>query len=347
MEASGQQRPDRRGFLISGAIIGLAVLAVATVALFSRPTTDDATIDADIVHVAPAVGGRIIALAVQENALVHKGDLLFQIDPVPHRRALEQAVANLDVARATLETQRRFVATQLSNAQIAGEQTGRAWTNYDLATRTAGRLRPLTDKGYVPQQQFDQAEVAAHDAATSLRQAREQANAATRAIDTVAATEASVRAATAALALAQRALDDTTVRAPHDGRIVGLTISTGEMVIPSQALFTLVNTEEWFASANFRETDLGDMAVGDCATVFSMIDRSRPIKGVVDGIGTGVLTADRVNLPRSVPYVEPQLNWVRVTHRFPVRVKLERPPDVLVRLGASAIVEVRHGAACH
>ena len=70
------------------------------------------------------------------------------------------------------------------------------------------------------------------------------------------------------------------------------------------------------------------------------------MKGTVTGVGWGVQDDDRINLPRSVPYVEPQLNWVRVSHRFPVRVKLESPPDVLVRLGASAIIEVRHGAAC-
>ncbi len=347
MNTGGLSKPHRRGLLISVAIIIVALLAVAFVAWFSRLATDDATIDADVVHVAPAVGGRIIKLAVQENAFVHRGGLLFQIDPVPYRLTRDQAAANLDIARAALDTQRRFVSTQKSNAQIAGKQTSRAQANYDLAVRTTGRLKPLTGQGYVPQQQLDQAEVTARDAATSLQQARVQASAATQAIDTLAAAEASVRAATAALALAQRALDDTTVLAPHDGRIVGLTISTGEMVIPSQALFTLVNTEEWFAVANFRETNLDDIAVGDCATVFSMIDRHRAIKGVVDGIGTGVLTDDRINLPRSVPYVEPSLNWVRVAHRFPVRVKLENAPAGLVRLGASAIVEVRHGAACH
>ena len=58
------------------------------------------------------------------------------------------------------------------------------------------------------------------------------------------------------LAIAKRALEDTTVRAIHAGRVVGLTVLTGEMVVPSQSLFTLVNTEEWFAVANFREFDL-------------------------------------------------------------------------------------------
>ncbi len=95
---------------------------------------------------------------------------------------------------------------------------------------------------------------------------------------------ASVRAAAAALANARRALSDTEVHAPHDGRIVGLTISTGEVVAPSQALFTLINSEEWFASANFRETDLNRIEPGTCVTVCSMIDRGVPIKGVVESV---------------------------------------------------------------
>ena len=88
------------------------------------------------------------------------------------------------------------------------------------------------------------------------------------------------------------------------------------------------------------------IAVGDCATVYSMIDRSQPIKGIVQGIGAGVLDEDRINLPKSVPYVERSLNWVRVAQRFPVRIRLEHPPRQLTRLGASAVVQVKHGAAC-
>ncbi len=101
-----------------------------------------------------------------------------------------------------------------------------------------------------------------------------------------------------------------------------------------------------FAVANFREIDLAAIAPGDCATVFSMIDRREPIKGIVQGIGYGVLDTERVNLPRSLPYVERSLNWVRVAQRFPVRVRLENPPEKLMRLGASAVVEVKHGHAC-
>ena len=348
MRAAGirSHRPPAKliSLLIIAAGVGIGFYAMDRNARF--PSTDDATIDADIVHVAAAVGGRIVDMPIAENVQVAKGDLLFQIDPIPHQLAVRQAQADLEFAEAALETQRRVLSTQRSAALVAKDQTQRATTNLDLAARTVERLRPLAAKGYVPVQQLDQAETAQRDAVTSLEQAREQEAAAVRAIDTDAAATSTVRARQAALAIARRALDDTTVRATHPGRIVGLTISTGEMLAPSQAVFTLVSTEEWFAIGNFREFNLAVIAVGDCATVYSMIDRARPIKGVVQGIGSGVLDAERINLPRSVPYVERSLNWVRVAQRFPVRVRLEAPPPELMRLGASAIVEVKHGAEC-
>ncbi len=77
-----------------------------------------------------------------------------------------------------------------------------------------------------------------------------------------------------------------------------------------------------------------------------MIDRRRPIRGTVEGIGWGVLDPGRINLPRSVPYVERSLNWVPVAQRLPVRIKLENPPPEVMRLGASAVVEVMHGNEC-
>jgi membrane fusion protein, multidrug efflux system len=348
METAGKSRVASRDRLIS---VGIIVLAAA-LAIYAfhestvHPTTTDSSIDADIVHVAAAVGGRIIELPVSENARVAAGDLLFQIDPLPYRLAVEQAAADLNIAEAELETRRRVLSTQRSDALIAANQTKNALQNHELAMRSLERIRPLASKGYVPKQQLDDAQVLEKDTATKLTQAQEQEAAAYRAIDTEAAAEATVLARKAALAIAQRALEDTTVRASHNGLVVSLRVSTGEMVIPSQSLFTLINTDEWFANANFRETELDWIAVGDCATVFSLIDRKVPIKGVVQGIGWGVTDQDVINIPRSVPYVERSMNWVRVAQRFPVRIRIENPPQELMRLGASAVVEIKHGAAC-
>jgi multidrug efflux system membrane fusion protein len=348
MRAIGKSHVLRAGRLISLVIVVLAA-AVAFYTLHEtrvHPTSTDSSIDADIVHVAAAVGGRVLEIRASENARVVKGDLLFQIDPVPYQLAVAQAEADLHIAEAQLETQKRAVSTQRSTASIAGQETKTALENHELAKRTAKRLRPLAASGYVPKQQLDQAEVAERDTARTLAQAQERHAAAIEAIDTVAATEATVRARRAALAIAQRGLENTTVRAPHNGLVVGLTISSGEMVAPSQSLFTLINRDEWFAVANFRETNLDAIAIGDCATVFSMIDRRIPIKGTVQSIGWGVADTERVNLPRSVPYVERSLNWVRVAQRFPVRIRLEGPPQQLMRVGASAVVQIKHGAQC-
>jgi membrane fusion protein, multidrug efflux system len=348
MRASGNPHLVRASRLISLAIVALA----AALAFYTyhethvHPTTTDSSIDADVVHVAAAVGGRVLEIRVSENVRVARGDLLFQIDPVPYQLAVAQAEADLHLAEAQLETQRRVLSTQRSAALIARDETKSALENHELAKRTVNRLRPLAASGYVPKQQLDQAEVTARDRATALAQAKVRHAAAVEAIDTEAAAEATVRARRAALAIAQRGLENTTVRAPHNGLVVGLTISSGEMVAPSQSLFTLINRDEWFAVANFRETDLDAIAIGDCATVFAMINRKIPIKGTVQGIGWGVADTERVNLPRSVPYVERSLNWVRVAQRFPVRIRLESPPQQLMRLGASAVVQLKHGARC-
>jgi multidrug efflux system membrane fusion protein len=328
------------------------VVAAAGLGLYAasaggaRPSSDDASIDADTVHVAAAVGGRIVKIGVVENGQVRQGDLLFQIDPAPYEYAVAQSRADLAAAEAQLGTRRRLVSTQRANTLIAGDETRTASTNLALAARTVERLRPLAAQGYVPRQQLDQAETQARDAELHLRQAQQQHAASVVAVDTDAAALAEVAARRAALNLAIRHLQDTTVRATHPGRVAGLTAASGEMVSPGESLFTLIADDDWFAVANFRETDLKPVHPGDCATVYSMLDRRRPIAGVVQGVGWGVLDQNRINLPRSVPYVQRSLDWVRVAQRFPVRVRLRDPPPELTRLGASAVVEIKHGPAC-
>lgn len=348
MKAAGQRpRAGWRG----GVAIAVVVCAIGAGAwtLHQRAqfvSSDDATLDTGVVHIASTVGGRITRIAVQEDSTVHAGDLLFQIDPEPLRLALAQAEADLALARASQATQQRGLATQRSAATQAADQTRRAETNLALAQRTVERLRPLADQGYVPRQQLDQAQTARLDAQTSLRQAREQQRAAREAVGTNDGGDAAVQAREAAVALAQHALAAATVRAPHDGRVTGLAVASGEIVAPSQSLFTLVLSHDWSAIANLRESDLPRIAVGDCATVYSMIDRRTALRGTVEGIGAGVLDADRINLPRNLPYVQKSMNWVRVAQRFPVRIRLDNPPERLMRLGASAVVEIRHGSAC-
>lgn len=222
----------------------------------------------------------------------------------------------------------------------------RAETNAAHTRRTADRLRPLAEAGHIPHQQYDTAETMARDAAITLKEARIRAAAAQQAIGTGDGGSATIAAQQAALANAEHMLAQTLVRAPHSGLIVGLNTRSGETIAPFQSLFTLITGAEWFAVANFREDELGKMAEGDCVTAYSMIDRTVPITTRIASIGTGVMSGDRIELPRAAPYILRTLEWVRVAQRFPVRIKLDKPPEKLMRLGASAMVQVRHGAAC-
>ena len=336
------------GVFLTGLVI---VIAVVMAWLYLRqahqnPLSEDAVVGADVVNIAATVPGRIITINVRENAAVRKGDLLFAIDPEPMRLLVEQTTADLNIAEAALETQRRGLKAETQNALIADQQIVRARTNLDLTETTLKRLEALSPKGYVTKQQVDDARTLRNDAQVSLAQAIKQADAANVLVGTLDSSQALVRARQAALALAQHNLDNAKVYAPHDGRIVGVLNGTGQIVAPGQSVFTLIDTSSWFASATFPETELGTIKVGACATVRILANNSIAVKGVVEGIGWGVSTEDLINIPRNLPFIPKSLNWVRIAQRFPVRVKLIDPPAELTRVGASAVVTVHDGNKC-
>jgi multidrug efflux system membrane fusion protein len=348
VKAGGKKRRPPLGALIALTVVGAAAFFAYEVNRSDRlhPSSDDASIDADILHVAPSVGGRVIELPIKENQLVAEGELLFRIDPEPFEYSVRQAEAALAIARAEVDSERRRIGTETANFAVAKQQVARAKTNYELAYRTVERLRPLEGKAYVPTQEFDRVQVSLRDSETSLLQARDQERAASSAINTLDRAEADVQAREAALAIAQRDLRQTVVRAPVAGRVTSMNVTVGEVLVPSQTLFTLISTEEWYAVANMREAALNHIEIGDCATVYSMIDRKKPIAGKVVSLGWGVQTGDSAIVPRSLPYVARDMDWVHVAQRFPVRVALEKPPERLVRIGATASVEIKHGDGC-
>lgn len=348
--ADPKQRSAKKNLarLVALLVVALAIVGgyMFWVFLKDHPVSEDATIQAEIVHISSAVPGKIIELNVKEGARVAKEDVLFRLDPEVYELRVKQAKAEVAVATATLATIKRHIRAETSNASIADEQIRRAQTNLELASRTVQRLRPLAQKGYVTKQELDTAVTVERDARVSLTQAQAQAEAAEALIGETAAAEAALEVAQVALMLAEKALSDTVIRAPNDGLVVGLHVSEGERLLPDQSLFTLINAEHWYATAYYRETDLPAIEAGMCATVYTMMAPHRTIQGKVVDIGWGVSTEDMLSLPRSLPFVQKSLNWVRVAQRFPVRVQLFDPPAELMRMGASASVSIRAGNAC-
>src|SRR5215469_3378719 len=322
------------------ALAGVIVTVVlATRRLDERPRTDDAYLQADLVHMAPDVSGRIIELDVRDNQAVRKGDLLFLIDPEPYQMRVDQARAAVRGLEAKLDLTADQVASQTSKADAAASGISTAEAQRALATSTLTRMEPLLGRGFVTAQQVDQARTAQRTAQLSLRQARLQADEARQAITNTKPTEAELEGARATLALAARDLNKTVVRAPCDGRITALDIAAGEFAATGHPVFTIIDTEHWYAIGNFRETDLAGIAPGQRATVYVMAQPSRPVPGKVESLGWGVAANVSATFG-GLPHVESSLNWVRIAARFPVRILLEKPPDDLMRLGASAVVVI-------
>ncbi len=311
----------------------------------TNPLSDDAILTADTVNVAPQISGQIVQLNVTENQKVRRGEVLLTVDPLPYQLAVDQAQADLRVAEAARDTQARNIGGQQSSAQVANEQITRAQEDLNLAEQSLARLTALLPC-CVSKQQVDNATTARDNAKIGVEQAKNLSQAATVVVNTLDSANASVQSSQAALALARHNLADTTIRAFHDGRVVGVTTSTGQVLAAGQSVFTLINTENWYASASFSEVDLDAIKVGSCATVYVLSDRSRPVMGKVDGIGWGVSSDELVNSPQALPSVPKTLNWVRLEQRFPVRIKLIDPPEELTRIGASAVVVVHHDQSC-
>jgi multidrug efflux system membrane fusion protein len=325
-------------------IIAAVAIGAYTLERLSRePRTNDGYLFADRAGLAPDVSGRIVALNVRDNQRVVKGDLLLQVDPEPFDLHLRQARAQVAALRAQIDLTTRQVASQTSGADAAATQIGRARAQLALASDTLARLEPMLGKGYVTQQQVDEARTNRRSAEVALAAAVQQADQARQAIGDTESLQAQLAGAQAAVALAERDVRNAGLRAPFDGLVAGLEIAEGEYAVTGHPLFTLIQTDKWYAVGDFRETELPEIRIGDPATVWLLGDDKRPLKGHVESIGWGV-RPDSAGGP-GLPAVERTLHWVIVAQRFPVRILLEDPPPDAMRIGATVSIVVRHDGA--
>ena len=158
VKAGGKKRRPPAGALLALLLIGGAAAFAYEVDRSDRlhPSSDDASIDADILHVAPSVGGRVIELPIKENQLVAEGDLLFRIDPEPFEYAVRQAEAALAMARAEVDLRSDAASAPRPRTSPSQKQqvSRRRKPTTNSSFRTVDRLRPLEDKAYVPRQEF-------------------------------------------------------------------------------------------------------------------------------------------------------------------------------------------------
>ncbi|WP_158906069.1 multidrug transporter subunit MdtN [Burkholderia sp. L27(2015)] len=308
------------------------------------PRTDDAYVYADTIDVVPEVSGRIVDLPVHDNQAVKQGEVLFRIDPRPYQDALTRGNASLVALDRQIELTQRTVNAQQYNAQSVRAAVERARAAASQASDTLHRMEPLLSHGYVSAEDVDRARTAQRATQAELSAAQLQAQQAAAAVSGVDALVAQRAVVMAEISIAELNLEYATVRAPFDGRIVSLKTSIGQFVTALKPVFTLIDTRHWYVVANFRETELKGIRAGTPATVYLMSDTDQRFRGSVDSISYGIASDEGgLALPGGLPRIQRTINWVHVSQRFPVKIRVDNPNPELFRVGTSAVAVLHPG----
>ncbi len=288
------------------------------------PSTEDAYVSAHLVNIAPKVSGSIQKVYVKNNQYVHKGDLLISIDSTDYDLQVSKTKKDFILAKQQALIAEKQIAA--AKANIA-----RAQANYAFAHEMAVRYTNLYVQKSGSKQDMQnyvndsiQAEQMKKQAETELSQATIQHEA--------ALTQMSM--AKIGINNANNDLGYTKISAPVDGYVSDLNLQTGEVVGQGQKLFGLVDSQSWWIEANFKETQLERMKPGQpVKVILDMYDHH--YKGVLQSISFA--SGNTFSL---LPPENATGNWVKVTQRFTVMVKVEDSKDFPLRVGASCEVTV-------
>jgi membrane fusion protein, multidrug efflux system len=367
-----QDHPGTRWLLLLVVLIAAAAAFIAWRYYSVRETTDDAQIDGHIVNVSSRVSGTVVKVNVDDNQFVNAGDVIVQLDPKDYQVAIDRAKAELADAQATSRAasigipitrtgSSSAVATAEANLAAAHQEVAtanarkaEAQANYNKIAADLKRFEQLVAKDEISRQQYD-SQVAAEQAGRATLDAA--AAAVSTAQSHVAQAEANLRSAQtapeqiqvqqakagsaqaaaqkslSALEQAQLNLQYTTVRAPFAGIVSKRTVEPGQVIQAGQPLIAIVNLDDLWATANYKETQLKGMKVGQKGKCH--VDAyDNDFDCHVDSIGGA--TGSRFSL---LPPENATGNYVKVVQRVPVKLVFEPGADPQHKLRPGMSVE--------
>ena len=293
-------------------------------------STDDAYIGANQVQVGAQVAGLVTKAPCHNNRDVKRGQLLFTLDPTPFQ-------AKVASARAALKTAKRQQATAQAAVQTAQAVLNQRHAEAHKARDHLRRLNHLSDQHFVSPQDLEDAraqvsvaDAAVKQAAAALAQAKVNAGPKGDGNDRI-------QSAKAKLASAEYALSRTRVTAPMTGILANYGLEPGQTVDANKPLFSIVATRDLWVDANFKETEVAPVHIGDAATITSDIYPGRQFKGKVVSIAGGSGNAFSLLPPQNATG-----NWVKVTQRVPIRVRLDdNDPAHRLPIGTSTTTRIQ------
>lgn len=348
-------RSSRRRFIVLPIIAFLVITALVygfRKFSYSRvhESTDNAQLDGHIVPVLPRVDGYVTAVAVSENDHVRQGELLVQLDTADLAVRLAEAQADLAAAEAATGTGERGGATGSAQAQVQTASSQRSALDAQIAAVEAsavqaradlGRLRDLADRQIVSRQQLDAAQAAAAAAEAQVLAARQQASAAGAGVTSARAgvrlAHARLEAARATVQNARLQLGYARLTAPTSGTVSRKQVEVGQFVQAGQPLLSVVSDTGVFVSANFKETQLDDIRVGQQVEIDVDGYEGAKVRGVVESISSA--TGAKFAL---LPPDNASGNFTKVVQRVPVRIRVVQGlgADRPLRPGMSVVAHI-------
>lgn len=304
-------------------------------------STNNAYVRADFVTVSPKVGGYVERVLVADNQPVRRGQLLALLDPRDYRANVEQAQAQIAAAGANITTARRTLDEQQATVAQAAAQVASAEAAAAAAENEVRRYEPLTRTGAESRERLANLVLQRDRAAAELRAQRAAYLAARRSVATQAArigqAEAQRGTAQAQLARASTDLGAVEIRSSIDGVVADKAVRAGQYVQPATRLMSVVPVEQLYIEANFKETQVALMRVGQPVTIKVDALDGAELRGRVASFSPG--TGAQFSL---IPPENATGNFTKIVQRVPVRISIEAGPEArrVLRPGLSVEVTV-------
>ena len=295
-------------------LLGLGLFAYSMVADRLTPYTDQATVQAYVVRVAPDVSGRITAVNVLDNQIARTNEVLFAIDPERYQIAV-------DIAEAKLATAGQNIGASTAALAAAEARLAEAEANFINMREQAGRILGLVKKGHYTRAKGDQAQANLDTAIADVNRAKAEVEQARQNLGPQGADNPQIREAQSELRSAQRNLKDTVVRAPSDGVVTNLQLTSGQFVGAGQAVMTFIDADVIWIESEFRENSI-KLAVGSPVDIVLDIRPGRVYPGKIESVGWGVNTRS-VDPATGLLTIRNDSGWVREAQRFAVRIQFE------------------------
>ncbi|WP_216679322.1 HlyD family secretion protein [Hymenobacter siberiensis] len=289
----------------------------------AHESTDDAQVEGDVYPVLPRVGGPVLEVKVDDNQPVKKGQVLVTLDQADYQQRVNAAEAALFAAQAQVTAARAGVGTANANVRTAQTGIGVSQANQERLQKDLKRSDLLRKQDIIPQSEYDAVQANLKATAAQRATATDQVSVARQqvavAAQQIAVAQAVVKQRQADLDNARLQLSYTTIVAPQDGIISKKNVQPGQVVGPGQQLFGIVGSARTWVVANFKETQLEDMKVGQPVKLEVDAYPHEEFQGHIESLSAA--TGARFAL---LPPDNASGNFVKVTQRVPVKIVLDK-----------------------